>query len=309
MLMRKMLVLAKKQTAKGTAATPTPGANAIMTRTQMPTIISGEFVKRTLVKGYKGNDASLMVGEHRVFEFETECASSGAAGTAPPTAPLIMGCGFNETLTPATSAVYNLISDMVDYYTLWCYLDKVLFKITDAQGSMSFTGDSKTIPVMKFRYMGAYEAMTDVNMPSGAVFTAFQKPKTIGKVNTPTFTIGATAVKTSSFGWDLANELGWRDLMNEQGVDSPDRTPKANATFELSTVATKAWGEACRLGTELPLSMVHGTTAGHIVELAMPKLTFSAEPSIQEVGKRAFLGGQFDVLPNAGDDEIVLTFR
>lgn len=309
MLMRKMLVLAKKQTAKGSPATPTPEDNAILVRTAMPSVISGEFVKRTLIKGYKGNDASLMVGEHRVIDFETECASSGAAGTAPPIAPLIMGCGLAETLTPTTSAAYNLITDMVDYYTLCCYLDKVLFKITDAQGSLSFTGDSKTIPVVKFRYMGKYEAMTDANMPGGADFTAFMKPKTMGKVNTPTFTIGGVAVKTSNFGWDLANELAWRDLMNEQGVDSPDRMPKANATFELTTVATKAWGEDCRLGTELALAMVHGTAAGHIVELAMPKLTFSAEPTLQEVSKRAFLSGQFDVLPDEGDDELVLTFR
>jgi hypothetical protein len=309
MLMRKMLVLAIAQAGLGVPGAPVPATHAIQVKTAMPSLINAEYVKRTLLRGTKGNQGTFTVGEHRVIEFEVELAHSGAAGTAPPIAPLLLGSSFAETISAGVSAVYNLHSNNATYLTMFCYLDGVLIKLEDAWGTVSADLNPKGIPVLKFRFMGKYVPITDVATPAGASFAAFLKPKPISKANTPTFTVHGIAAKASAFSWDLANALEWRELLNYSGVNSNDRQPTARVTFELTTVAVKDWAEAVRLNTEAAIQMIHGVGAGNIVQLDMPKFQFTADPSIQDVQGVAMLSGQGSLNPNLGDDELVLTFK
>lgn len=309
MLMRKMLVLAVAQAGVGVPGAPVPGTHAMQVRTAMPSLLNAEYVQRPLLRGYKGNHGTFTVGEHRTIEFEVELAHSGAAGTAPPIAPLLLGCSFAETVTALTSAVYNLHSNDATYLTIWCYLDQVVIKLEDAWGTVSCELNPKGIPVLKFRFMGKYLPVADVALPGGASFVTFLKPKPVGKTNTPTFTVHGIGVKASAFSWDLANELQWRELLNGSGVNSKDRAPKASCTFELTTVAVKDWAATVLANTEAAIQMVHGVGAGNIVQLDMPKFMFTADPSIQDSDGVAMLSGQGSLNPNVGNDELVLTFK
>ena len=306
--MKNMVLLAMKQTAKGTPATPTGAVNAILCRGLMPSTIKGKFVERNLIQGAKGNFGALFASGHRQFEFEVELAGSGAAGTAPKFAPLLLGCDFSETLTASISAVYQPVAGVGGYMTLIANLDGVEFKLTDARGSVSLSLNAEEIPVMKFTFIGKYSALTDTAFPAGVVFTGFQQPLTVGHVNTPTFTLGGIAVVLKSFGLDMANAVVWKDFVNDSGVRVADRKPTANASFELTTVAARNWVEDVRLGTVMALNILHGTTAGNRVGIACPKLQFSAEPSLADEEGTAMLSGSFAVMPNAGNDELVLTF-
>lgn len=308
MNMSNMVLLAMKQTAKGTPAAPVPGTHAILCRGLTPQPIKGKFVERNLLRGSKGNQGAIFASAHRTMEFEVELAGSGAAGTAPKFAPLLLGCDMSETITAATSAVYQPHGDEGDYLTLFVYMDGILFKMTDAKGSMSISLNAEEIPVMKFNFLGNYHAVEDVAFPTGIVFTGFQKPLTVGDTNTATFTIAGLSLVTKSFSVDLANQVAWRDLINDSGVRSPDRQPSASAVFEMTKVSTKNWAEDVRLGTEMPLSIVHGTVAGNKVGITAPKLQFNQEPSLNDDGRTAMLNANFAVMPNAGNDELVLTF-
>lgn len=311
MLMRNILVLAMAQVAFGTPAAPVPGTHAIQCMTAMPSPIKLEFVPRTLLKGYKGNFGSFGVGEYRMIEFEVECGSAGAAGTAPRFAPMLLGTGMSETLSAGVSATYNLVNSGEPFYTIYCYLDGVRFALEDAKGTVSFEGNAKAVPKLRFRYIGKYVAMTDTALPAGAVFTNQARPQTIGKTNTPTFTVHGTPVVLSQFSWDLGNQLEWRDMPNFQGVVCTDRAPTANIVFELTSVATKNWAELARLGTEGALQMIHGVGAGSIVQFDMPKINMNAEPTISNDNGIAMLNTSWSINPNAaaGSDEIVATFK
>jgi hypothetical protein len=309
MLMRKMLVLAIAQAGVGVPGAPVPATHAIQTRTAMPSLLNAEYIKRPLLRGNKGNFGTFAVAEHREIEFEVELAHTGAAGTPPPIAPLLKGCSFSETISAGVSAVYNLHSNAATYLTIFCYVDQMLIKLEDAWGTVSCELNPKGIPVLKFRFVGKYVAPTDVAVPAGAVFTAFLKPKPISKANTPTFTLHGIAVKASAFSWDLANDLQWRELLNDSGVISPDRAPTARCTFELTTVAIKDWAEAVRTNTEAAIQMIHGAGAGNIVQMDMPKFQFTADPAIQDVQGQVMLSGQGSLNPNVADDELVLTFK
>ncbi len=311
MLMRNMLILAIAQAGFGTPGVPVAGTNAILAQTATPSIINAEYIKRPLLKGTKGNFGQFAVGEHREIEFTVELASAGAAGSPVKYAPLLIGSGMSETISAGVSATYNLVNSGEPWMTLYCYLDGVLFTLTDAKLTHTVEANAKGIPVLKFRAMGLYTPMTDTALPGGVSFTGFTKPKTVGKVNTPTFTIHGIAVRMESFGWDLGNQLVWRDVPNFQGAICNDRMPTARAVFELTTVASKDWGETARLNTEAAMQMIHGVGAGNVVQIDAPKFQLSADPTISDTNGIAMCNTQWSVNPNAaaGNDELVYVFR
>lgn len=307
--MKNMVLLAKQEVTPGVDPVPTPAANSILVRAFTPQMINAEFVERNNIRGYKGNFGSLAVGVHRVFEFEVELAGSGAAGTAPKWGPLLMACGFSETLVASTTATYAPISAGDTTVTLYGYLDGLLFKMTGCKGTVSFELNAKAIPVMKFKFIGEYSTATDTTFPTGMVFTGFIKPLTVGKVNTPTFTLHGLAAVCQSLSFDVANSLVYRDLIGASGPYSSDRKPTGSATIEVPTVAAANFGELARLGTEGALQVIHGLVAGNIIQVDMPKTQFNSAPTISNDNEIAMLGLQFSINPNAGNDEIVIVAK
>lgn len=307
--MKNMVLLAKQEVTTGVDPVPTPADNSILVRAMTPAIITAEFVERNNIRGYKGNFGSLAVGVHRLFEFEVELAGSGVAGTAPKWGPLLMACGFSQTLVALATATYAPISTGDTTVTLYGYLDGILFMLTACKGTVSFDLNAKQIPVMKFKFLGEYSAATDTIFPAGMVFTGFQKPLTVGKVNTPTFSFFGFPAVAQNLGFDVANALVYRDLIGFSGAYSSDSKPTGSATIELPTIAAANFGEIARLGTEGALQLIHGKVAGNIIQVDMPKLQLTSAPTISNDNELAMLAVQFSINPNAGNDEIVIVAK
>lgn len=306
--MKKMLLLAKVQTADGVDAAPTGAANAILCRAVAPEPISGEQVERALIRPYKGNSGKLFVGEHRKMTFEVELAGSGTAGTAPAWGPLLRAAGFAETITVGTDVTYDPVSEGEPLLTLYCYLDGTKYAMLDCKLNVSFELNAKAIPVMKFEAIGTYVPPAEVVMPTGVDYTKFIQPKTVGKTNTPTFTFHGLAACTSVFSIAWGNTLSWRELINCAGARSADRKPTGNITMELPKVTTKNWAEVVREGAIGAASLVHGTTPGNIVELALPQIQCGIY-SLNDEDSVAMMAMPFDLQPLAGDDELQIIVR
>lgn len=307
--MKKMLLLAKNQTGKGVDATPTAALNAILCSAVNVQPMNAEFVGRNLIRPTKGSAGKLVAGVHAGIDFEVELAGSGTPGTAPKFAPLLKSCYFAETITAATSAAYAPVSEGDTYSSLYCYLDGIKFAILDALGTVALSLNAKGIPVMKFKFLGAYQEATDAAFPTGVDYSGFKQPRTVGKVNTPTFTIGGVASKSQSFEFDMANELNWRELIGDNGVQSPDRMPTLRTKLELGTIAARNWWALAEAGTEQAIQLVHGTAPGNIFQFDAPKAQITAAPAISNDQNNAMVDVSFDLNPNAGDDEVVLTFK
>ncbi|MBX9634209.1 MAG: hypothetical protein K2X44_04435, partial [Magnetospirillum sp.] len=204
---------------------------------------------------------------------------------------------------------YNVVSSGDPMVTLYGYLDGLLFKMLNAKGTVSFDINAKAIPVMKYKFIGEYSPVSDTTFPTGAVFTGFQKPLTVGKVNTPTFTIHGHAGVCQALSFDAANEVNYRDLINAAGAYSPDRSPVGSASIELPSVAAANFAELTRTAAEGVLQLVHGTVAGNIVQFDAPKVQFTAPPQVTNDSDVAMVGLQFSLNPNAGNDEFVLTVK
>ncbi len=307
--MKKMLLLAKREVTPGTDSLPTPAANAILCRALMPEPITAEQVQRNLIRPWKGNSGSLTVGEHRKLTCEVELAGSGTPGDAPAWGLLLEACGFAATITAGTDVQYDLVSEGEPTLTLYCYLDKTKFVLTQAKGTVSFELNAKGIPVMKLEFLGAYSAPTEeAGMPVGVDYDAFLQPKTVGKTNTPTFTFHGLSACMSAFSIDVANALAWRELVNCASAHSPDRQPTGSVTMEMPSVAVKNWAEIVRLSTTGACQLVHGVDPGNIVEISMPAV--QCKPfTTQDDSSIAMLQMPFDINPVAGNDELSIIVR
>lgn len=303
-----MLLLAAVQASVGAVVVPTAAANAMMVRGFTPEPIVADQVERNLIRPYKGNSGKLVAGEHRKFGFEIELAGSGTPGVVPAWAPLLLACGFAETVTADTSVEYAPVSEGEPVLTLYGYVDGTLFKMSDAKGTVSFDLTPKGIPVMKFEFLGTYEPPTEGSMPPVVDYTKFVQPLVVGKRNTPTLEIFGYAGCTSAFTINWANQLAWREMINCAGARSPDRKPAGSITMEFPKVDVKDWTEIVRKGETGALNVVHGTVPGNIVELQMPRIQPGVFSLTDDQGD-AMIQMPFDINPVQGDDELVIVVR
>lgn len=306
--MRNAVLLIKLQPVAGTDALPTAAANAIMAMNISAQPVSAEFAKRNNIKPYLGNMGSVPVAIHAEVSFEVELAGAGAAGTAPKYGPLLRGCSFSETLTASVSAVYAPVTNSQEAVTIYYNLDGVLCKMTDAKGTVSFELNAKSIPVMKYKFIGLYSTPVDATVPASVDYSGFKDPVAVNKANTPTASLHGFNGKVKSISVDMANQLSYRNLINYEGIEITDRQPSGSFAMELESVATKDWYTSVRDAVLGPLSVIHGKVAGNIVELAAPKAQL-LDPSFSEDDGIAMLTCKLDIQPNTGNDEFVLTVR
>jgi hypothetical protein len=155
-LARNVVLLAKIQPSAGIDPVPTAGLNAILARNLTVNPIVAEFAQRDNIQPYLGNQGSVNVSCYATIGFEVELQGSGAAGTAPKFGPLLRACAFAETITASVSAVYNPITTGHEKVTFYYYLDGILYKMTDAKGTVALVLDARGIPVMRYSFTGYY---------------------------------------------------------------------------------------------------------------------------------------------------------
>lgn len=307
-LMRNMLLLAKVETTAGTDAAPTPAANSILARGIAPTPVNAEFADRDLIRPYFGFTGQVQVQSFSTIEFEVEFAGAGAAGTAPKYGPLLQACGFSETITASTKVDYAPITTNQKTVTIHCYLDGIRHVMLGCKGSVAFALSARGIPVMRYSFTGYTATVTDTANPTGSDFSGFIAPLAINKQNTPTFTLHSVAVKATEFNIDMANQVDYRNYIGSEDITFTNRAPTGSVTFEYDPIATKNWFTTVSAGTLAPLSLVHGTTAGNIVQIDAPKVQVTS-PAISDDNGLAFLSLNLALQPNTGNDEILISVK
>lgn len=306
--MRKTLILAKIQPLAGTDSVPTGGLNAILCRATTITPVSAEFAERNLIRPYFGNGGSIAVTKYSQIELEVELAGSGTAGTAPAFGPLLRACGLSETIAVGADVQYQPVSSGLELLTVYAYLDGIIHKMVDCRASVSLDISSRAIPFLRFTVMGAYSPIADAVDPAGVDYSMFTRPLGVNKANTPDWSMHGYSGCLQSFTMDLANQLAWRSLIGCEGAEISDRKPTGNAVLELPTIAALNWPSLVIDGSLAEFSITHGIVAGNIVKVDLPKVQLTA-PTYSDQEGVAMLNLTLGIQPDAGNDEIVLTFK
>ncbi len=320
-LIRNTVVLAKVEAIYGTDPVPTGGANAMLVSNLSINPINAQYVDRDLIRGFMGASEQLVGTRFAECSFDVELVGSGVAGTAPAWSPLMLACGWAETVTAATRVDYTLISTGQSSVTIYWYDDGLLHKLTGARGDLTAKFTSGGRPMLSFSFKGVY------NTPTAAAnatptYTSFKTPQTVIDANTMDLTFGAThstsgapalvggtTYPSQGIEFALANEVNYIPLLGGESVEITDR--KSNCKFQLDLTAANeaAFMAEVEAATLTSIGLLHGTAAGYKSMLFLPFVQ-KINPSKQDLTGKRMIGFDGRVTPSLGNDEarIVTSF-
>lgn len=303
---RSKILLAAIEATYGTDAAPTGAANAIQATNVKLSPMNGSDVSRDLDTPWMGAQPTIPAELHMSLSFDVELAPSGAAGTAPAWGPLVRGCGCAETISAGISVTYNPVSDGHEAVTFYIWIGATLYKATGARGSAKLSFTAQGVPKAEFTFQGLYVAPADA-APVTPDLSAFAKPLLATMSNTPTFTIGGTALVLRTFALDLGNKVENRFLIGRENVMITDRAEMIDATVEATPLAYFDPFALAGAQTASAVQLVHGTTAGAIATLDVPTAQMQRPQDPASAQGIVEWPLRLVPLPAAGNDQWTLT--
>ena len=305
----KLAFLLKRETTYGVDAAPTGAANGIMAVDVTITPVESERDERNLMRPYLGAQGVKFSGHRVKIEFSVELAGAGAAGTVPAFGAALRACGMSEIVTAGTKVDYLPVSTGYESASFYWNMDGVNHVGLGGRGNVQVQPFAATkIPRLKFTIWALHGTVADVALPT-VDLTKFIDPLVVSKDNTPTFTLHGVPCKVENMSLDLGQDVQPRFLIGEESIQIVNRSAKGSVTVEAVPVATKNWVQTKKDHTLGALQVVHGVTAGNIVELGAPAV------QIDDVT----VGQTQNIINNtlalilqptaAGNDELKLTFR
>lgn len=304
---KRQTILIKTEATVGTDATPS-GSDALVVRNLEITPVSSDTVQRNLIRPYLGNSPVLLANTKVDVSFEVELVGSGTAGTAPRFGPALLASGLAATTVASTSVTYWPVSSSFSAATIYYFADGIKHAVTGARGSFSIGGKVGDIPTLKFQFTGQFNSPTDTAV--GAVtYTNQADPLIFRQGNTSAFSIFGYSGALSSFDFDIANELVYRELIGgTKETLITDRKPAGTVVIEAPAIAIKDFFSLAIGSTTGALSFLHGTTAGNKVTFTSSTIDVTAPKYEDEAGILHLSIPFISVPTTAGNDEFSLAF-
>ncbi len=303
---KKLAILHKRETVYGTDIVPA-AADGIIAKNVTYTPLEGEEVSRDLILPHLGNQGIILTGTYARIEFDVELSGSGTAGTAPKYGSLLRTCGMAEVIVAATSVTYSIIEEAVESGSIYFVLDKIRHVMVGCRGNVSLSYNARGIPSMRFSYMGLLGSISDIASMPAVVQTGWITPVAVSKANT-VLTLHGWAAIAESLSLDLGNTVTPRFLIGDENMIITDRRATGTAVVEARPIAEVDWFAKARLRTRAAMSIIHGTTAGNIVEVTAPAVEIG-KPTIGESNNIATYSLPLSLCPVTGRDEMAIVVR
>ena len=305
---KKTAVLVKTEATYGVDPTPDAAADGVLLHNVNITPMANEALSRDLVGRGLGAQEKILTQIHKKISCEVELAGSGAAGTAPGWAALLMACGMGETVNAGVSVVYKPVSEDYPSVTIYLYRDGNLHALVGARGSWGLSMTAQQIPYITFELVGLWVDPSSEGFPASD-FTAFKKPKVVNMANTTTSTLHGIA--TNPLEWSFKNQSPAETifLVGSESIEILDRDITGQTRIISPKLAVKDYFTTAKEETTGPLQIIHGTQAGNIIQIDAPKVQLLA-PKFGEHKKAETLDMGLSLIPtDSGDDEITITVK
>ena len=300
------VLVSKIETTYGVDSTPVAG-NAMRIVKGELSPMEGKDESRDLDRPYLGAQPTIPLDLHRKLKFSVELQGSGTAGTPPAYGPLLRACGFAETITPGTSVVYNPISTGHESVTHKFFIENTLFGMYGARGTVNFMMNSSSIPYAEFDFTSLF-SMPVEGTPPVPDYSGFQAPTPVTNATTPTFTIDGESYCLNTFKLTGGNDVKPRFRVGKDTVRIGRRAELLE--FQIDAVPLTDWNpfQVASDQTQLPVQIVHGTTAGKIVTLDMPAMQLQRPTDLADVDGIVEWPLRGVPIPVSGNDQLTLTF-
>ena len=300
------ILLAKIEASYGTDPTPTGAANAMLVTNVEFKPMEGQDISRELDLPWLAAQATIPAGLHSQISFRVELVGSGTPGTAPAWGPLLRACAVAQTVSAGVSVIYNPVSEGHESVTLHFWVGGTRYVMIGARGTGLMRFNAQGIPYVEMTLWGLFSMPSEQARPTPTL-TAFQKPVLVTKANTPTFTIGGTALVMRNFSLDLGNRLMQRLLVGAEYIWIENRAEKIAATVEAVPLSTyDPYAVAASQGTQA-VSLVHGTVAGKIATLGISTAQMQRPSGLVDAQSVTEWPLGMIPLPVAGNDQWTLT--
>lgn len=305
----KKVILFKVETTEGTDSTPTSAADALKVLNYRPTFMDAEQRTRPVEKAFFGADAVALTAIKRGATFDMEMHGSGTATGVPPWMKVARIAGFDAGTVGASSVIQKPITDAIPSASHYAYIDDLLMKVIGARANMGFTVTDDDVPLFTFTLLGrAPETLAEQAVPTNPTITGYVDPLTASSENT-TFSLDGFAAALRTFTLSNNADMALRSLIGPADyIKMRNRPWSGSALIRVPDLTAKNYFEKIRPGTTMPASLTHGTVAGNIVNIAMPRLQISGNVELSEESGELMATLPLTALPtNAGNDEVVFT--
>lgn len=306
LLKNRNLLLVKKEVTNNVDPTPTTAANGILVE-NMKVAWPTEVADRPAVDISLSPHQPLHARKYAKFDFDVELKGSGTAGTAPDLGPLLELCGFGETIVSETSVTYAPISTGFASAYMYNYFDGLLYKMGGAIGNPVLKLPAGQRPMLGLSCMGHAVSALDAAFPSSVTLDSTLPQIVKGS----TFTMGGYAAEIASLDMDMQNNIVIPDSVNAADgygqAQITGRNPSGSFDPEAVLVATNDYWSHWEDGTTKALSIVIGATAGNIMTITAPAVTYR---ELNQTDREGLLTYEipFTLARSAGDDEISIAF-
>lgn len=302
---RKAVIIAKIEAVYGTDSVPL-GANAIGVTDLKVEPAKGTKKKREIIYPDFSTQPHIITQRHQAVSFSVELKGGGAAGTAPECGVLLRSCMMSETVVAATKVDYKPESSGFESCSIYVNLDGVLHKLIGCRGTVKFNFGAGDYPTANFSFLALAVTVVDL-APVVPVYTAVV-PVEINNTNTD-FTFGGFIAVLHKLEIDMQVKTKFRELPNQPpAIMVTGRDCKGSLVMDAIKVADHNYWTDWSAATALALSLIHGTAAGNIVEVAATKVQMDAIDYGDDDEILTF-NQPLAFTRNAGDDEILVTFR
>lgn len=304
---RSKAILLKAQPDLNTDPVPTLANDWMEARNVQLTPMEAETAERNIDSPSFGNTGKLQVAQYTRLSFEIALAGSGAAGTPPKFAAALLACALSQTVAAGVSVTYNLISAAIPAVAIYINIDGVQHKMLAARGTSGVAINAAGIPVWRFEFQSVYLAPVDV--PLGAAsMTGWPLEEPVNAAKTGPISINGVDLAFSTFETALGNTVEKINLPGPQVECAiTDRKPTGSVTVLAPLLAAFDPFALAEAGTNVPLSLTHGSAAGKKVQID-EKIVITNVAYDQIKGMPAYKL-TFEPTKVAGNDEFAATFQ
>ena len=299
MKIKLQMILAKVETTYNVDPVPTAAANWIPVENIQVNPVEMDTDDQMTVSNTFGQDEKIVAAVWSTISFDVPLVGGYTAGGTPTFDVVLRACGMAKTTSAGVSVTYTPIDTGDESATMYYFLDQVKQAITGIKGSFELKYNAKKKALISFKGIGLRQPMVDAGIPTPTLPT-MPRPAAVNKANT-TVTFGSLNAYLSSLAINQNNDIQYRNLTGKEAVILTDRNSSGTLSIELPTVATKNFlGTGGVMSDALTdtLTVVHGTVAGNICTLAIPKAQMF-KPKLSDEQGQAMLQGEMHIVRNA----------
>jgi hypothetical protein len=232
---------------------------------------------------------SIFGGTLRAITFSVEVKGSGTAGTAPEIDPILLCAGFDKTIVPATSVVYQTTSDesLHKTATIYYYESETVHKLVGCVcESFSYEASAGGLMMLSVTMVGKISEVVDA-VPPAPTYINIQPAPFLNAG----FTVGAYAAAViESLSFDMGLEISKSPDVNQtDGFAIPllvNRKPTGSFEPDATSIATKDFIGEFEAGTSSAVSTDAIGPVGNQVKLNLGEISYTDVGQGERSGRR-----------------------